>query len=193
MPRVTEGKSERLEMPAPCPDQTAALSPAGASEHLPHLLPQEEEEALWSVGEANTAIHRGGVSHARGQEAHRGVDAVQRENGHSPSGRWGNAEVGVPRGSHGYPREGQKGCLPGRHGKPRPGKSTQPLSTTPPAERLDPGVQDPQGAKQVSWEALGEREPVGGDHVGRPHGRPFILIFSYVSPSLIKCIITYLV
>lgn len=116
MPRVTEGKSERLEMPVPCPDQTAALSPAGASEHLPHLLPQEEEEALWSVGEANTAIHRGGVSHARGQEAHRGVDAVQRENGHSPSGRWGNAEVGVPRGSHGYPREGQKGCLPGRHG-----------------------------------------------------------------------------
>lgn len=113
MPRVTEGKSEGLEMPAPCPDQTAALSPAGASEHLPHLLPQEEEEALWSVGEANTAIHRGGVSHARSQEAHRGVDAVQRENGHFPSGRWGNAEVGVPRGSHGYPREGQKGCLPG--------------------------------------------------------------------------------
>lgn len=101
----------------------------------------------------------------------------------------GGGTQGLPR----LPQRRSKGVSPGAPRKPRPGKSTRPLSTTSPAERLDPGVQDTQGAEQVSWGALGEREPVGGDHVGRPHGRPFILIFSYVFPSLIKCIITYLV
>lgn len=49
LPRFMEGKSEAVEVPVPGPDRKAVLSPAGAAETLPRLLPQEAA-ALWSVG-----------------------------------------------------------------------------------------------------------------------------------------------
>lgn len=49
MPRFMEGKGEAVEVPVPGPDRRAVLSPAGAAETLPRLLPQEAA-ALWSVG-----------------------------------------------------------------------------------------------------------------------------------------------